>query len=218
MSFFTPANLEVAREIIARYPMPRSALIPLLHLAQEQQGFVTDEAMRQIADICGVNPAEVRGTASFYEMFKFGPVGRYLINVCTNISCMLVGGEELLEHAEQKLGVTAGGTTPDGMFTLQDVECIAACTEAPCLQVNYRYRLRVSNDEFDQMIEDIRAGRAADLPQHGALATVRQRIGFDRVAAIVPPQQAREAPVWLKRNDVGRNDNVDDPAAGQVVS
>ena len=200
MSFFTSANLDTAREIVSRYPMPRSALIPLLHLAQEQHGWVTGDAMRQIADLCGVTPAEVKGTGSFYEMFKFHPVGSYLINVCTNISCMLLGGEELLDHAQQRLGVKTGGTTADGMFTLEDVECIAACTEAPCLQVNYRYRLRVSNDDFDEMIDSIRAGCTDDLPQHGTLARVRQRIPLDRLAGIVPPDDAREAPVWLNRN------------------
>ena len=200
MSFFTSANLETVREIVSRYPLPRSALIPLLHLAQEQHGWVTGDAMRQIADLCGVTPAEVKGTGSFYEMFKFHPVGNYLINVCTNISCMLLGGEELLDHAQQRLGVKTGGTTADGMFTLEDVECIAACTEAPCLQVNYRYRLRVSNDDFDEMIDSIRAGRTGDLPQHGTLARVRQRIPLDRLAGIVPPDDAREAPVWLNRN------------------
>ncbi len=200
MSFFTSANLETAREIVSRYPMPRSALIPLLHLAQEQHGWVTGDAMRQLAELCGVTPAEVKGTGSFYEMFKFHPVGNYLINVCTNISCMLLGGEELLDHAQQRLGVKTGGTTADGMFTLEDVECIAACTEAPCLQVNYRYRLRVSNDDFDEIIDSIRAGRTDDLPQHGTLARVRQRIPLDRLAGIVPPDDAREAPVWLNRN------------------
>ena len=200
MSFFTSANLDTAREIVSRYPVPRSALIPLLHLAQEQHGWVTGDAMRQIAEFCGVTPAEVKGTGSFYEMFKFHPVGSYLINVCTNISCMLLGGEELLDHAQQRLGVKTGGTTADGMFTLEDVECIAACTEAPCLQVNYRYRLRVSNDDFDEMIDSIRAGRTDDLPQHGTLARVRQRIPLDRLAGIVPPDDAREAPVWLNRN------------------
>ena len=110
---------------------PRSALIPLLHLAQEQDGYVTDEAMVHIGELVGITPAEVLGTCSFYEMFKREPVGRYLVNVCTDISCMLLGGDELLEHAEETLDVKAGDTTADGLFTLEDVECIAACTEAP---------------------------------------------------------------------------------------
>ena len=146
MSYFTADNLETAHEIISRYPRKKSALIPLLHLAQEQEGWVTDDAMRQIAELTDTTPAEVKGTGSFYEMFKFHPVGTYMINVCTNLACQLLGGEELLAHAEEALGIKAGGTTADGMFTIEDVECIAACTEAPCLQVNYRYKLRLTTD------------------------------------------------------------------------
>ena len=158
MSRLTVANVAVAEEIIGRYPRPKSALIPLLHLAQEQDGYVADDAMEHIAELVGVTPAEVIGTCSFYEMFKREPVGRYLVNMCTNISCQLIGGEELLDHAEETLGVKAGGTTADGMFTLEDVECIAACTEAPCLQVNYRYCHKITIEEFDALVEDLRAG------------------------------------------------------------
>ena len=136
----------------------KSALIPLLHLSQEQNGYVTEEAMEHIAELLGLTPAEVYGTATFYEMFKFEPVGRYCVNICTNISCQLVGAWELLEHAEERLGVKAGSTTDDGQFTLEDVECIAACTEAPALQVNYRYRYRVTPESFDQLVDDLAAG------------------------------------------------------------
>ena len=129
MARLTPDNVTLAREIIDRYPRPKSALIPLLHLAQEQDGHVTDEAMEHIAELVGVTPAEVLGTASFYEMFKFEPVGRYMVNICTNIACQLLGGEELLEHAAHKLGIRPGQTTPDGLFPIEDAECIAACTE-----------------------------------------------------------------------------------------
>ena len=200
MTYFNDSNLATAREIISRYPRPKSALIPLLHLAQEQDGWVTDDAMRQIAELTGTTPAEVKGTGSFYEMFKFHPVGTYVVNVCTNIACQLLGAEDLLAHAEATLGVKAGGTTADGMFTLEDVECIAACTEAPCLQVNYRYRLRVSDADFDALIDDLRHGRADDVPEHGTLALVRQHIPAGAGAGIVAPEDAREAPVWLARN------------------
>jgi NADH-quinone oxidoreductase subunit E len=141
-------NVELAREIIGHYPRPKSALIPLLHLAQEQDGHLTDDAMAHIGQLVGVSSAEVLGTASFYEMFKMETVGRYMVNICTNISCQLRGGEELLAHAEKTLGIRPGQTTSDGLFTLEDVECIAACTEAPCLQVNYRYEHRISNEGF----------------------------------------------------------------------
>jgi NADH-quinone oxidoreductase subunit E len=200
MARLDAGNLEIAAEIIARYPRPKSALIPLLHLAQEQDGWVADDAMAHIAELVDVTPAEVLGTCSFYEMFKREPVGRYLVNVCTNISCMLVGGEELLEHAEETLGIKAGNTTADGVFTIEDVECIAACTEAPCLQVNYRYRHRITHDEFDQMIDDLRAGRLdEEVPPHGTLARVRQSIPADRAAGPASPEGGSE-PVWMSMN------------------
>ena len=176
MPRLTDANVATAKEIIARFPRPKSALIPVLHVAQEQDGYVTTEAMEHVAELVGVTPAEVYGTASFYEMFKFHPVGRYCINVCTNISCQLLGGWELLEHAEERLGIRAGSTTADGMFTVEDVECIAACTEAPALQVNYRYRYKVTPAQFDRLVDDLAAGRLADeIPPHGVLARTRQR-------------------------------------------
>lgn len=196
MARLTPDNVTLAREIIGRYPRAKSALIPLLHLAQEQDGRVTDEAMAHIAELVDVTPAEVFGTASFYEMFKFEPVGRYMVNICTNISCQLMGGEELLHHAEQRLGIVPGQTTADGLFTIEDVECIAACTEAPCLQVNYRYFHKISHDEFDALVDDLAAGRRDDIPAHGTLATVRQRIPADRRAGAVVPEDD-DVPVWM---------------------
>ena len=192
MARLTPDNVVLAREIIDRYPRPKSALIPLLHLAQEQDGHLTDAAMAHLAEMVGVTPSDVYGTASFYEMFKFEPVGRYCITVCTNISCQLMGGWELLDHAEERLGVKAGGTTADGMFTLEDVECIAACTEAPALQVNYRFRNRVTNEEFDALVDDLAAGRLTDeVPPHGTLARVRQKVAADRWANTGAEAQAK---------------------------
>jgi NADH-quinone oxidoreductase subunit E len=198
MSRLTDANVTVALEIIGRFPRPKSALIPLLHLAQEQEGYVTRDAMTHIAELVGVTPAEVYGTATFYEMFKFEPVGRYCVNICTNISCQLDGAYELLHHAEERLGVKAGGTTSDGLITLEDVECIAACTEAPCLQVNYRYRYRVTPDDFDKLVEELTSGRlAAEIPEHGTVATVRQRIPADRGVGALPPEAATGQPAWI---------------------
>lgn len=203
MPRFTVENTNLAREIIERYPVPRSALIPLLHVAQEQDGYVSDEAMEHIAELLDLTPAEVLGVCSFYEMFKREPVGEYLVNVCTNISCLLVGGEELLEHLEERLGVKPGSTTADGKFTLEEVECIAACTEAPCLQINYRYFHKISHDEVDGVLDDLRAGRRAhEIPKHGTLARVRQSIPAERRARLARPDQNVE-PVWLARNESG---------------
>lgn len=201
MPRFTAENTILAREIIGRYPYPKSALIPLLHLAQEQDGWVTEDAMEHIAELVGVTPAEVLGTCSFYEMFKREPVGNYLINVCTNISCLLLGGEELLHHLEERLDIRPGSTTADGMFTLEDVECIAACTEAPCLTVNYRYFHRISHDEADQLLDDLRAGRRAhEIPKHGTLARERQKIPADRRAGAAVPGEC-ETPVWMRSTE-----------------
>lgn len=199
MARLSPDNEALARRIIARYPRPRSALIPLCHLAQEQDGWLSTEAMAHVGELVGATPAEVLGTASFYEMFKLHPVGRYCVNVCTNISCQLLGAEELLEHAEERLGVRAGGTTADGMFTLEDVECVAACTEAPAVQVNYRYFHRVGADDFDRLIDDLSSGALDDtVPPHGTLAKVRQDLDADRIANITPPEDQTE-PVWIAR-------------------
>jgi NADH-quinone oxidoreductase subunit E len=197
MARFTDANLAVAAEIIGRYPVPKSAVIPLCHLAQEQDGHLTKDAMVHIAELTDVEPAEVVGTASFYEMFKPHPVGRYVVNVCTSISCWLLGGDELLHHAEQKLGIKAGATTDDGLFTIEGYECQAACTEAPCLQVNYRYFHQVTPADFDTLVDDLRAGRLAeDIPPHGTLARVRQRPSPERVAGPADPKTGQQ-PVWL---------------------
>jgi NADH-quinone oxidoreductase subunit E len=185
MARLSEANVQLAREIIGRFPRTKSALIPLLHLAQEQDGYVADDAMRHVAELLELEPAEVYGVATFYEMFVFEPCGRYRVNVCTNISCQLVGAWELLEHAEERLGVKAGSTTPDGLFTLEDVECIAACTEAPALQVNYRYRHKVTPDQLDELLDDLAAGRLdSEIPPHGTLARVRQHVPADRWAGL----------------------------------
>jgi NADH-quinone oxidoreductase subunit E len=198
MARLTEENVRLALEIIGRYPKPRSATIPLLHLAQEQHGYITNDAMAHIAELVGATAAEVYGTASFYEMFKFEPVGKYLINICGTMSCALMGAEELMHHAEHRLGVKMGATTPDGLFTLERAECQAACTEAPCLQVNYRYRFRVTAENFDSLIDDLTTGKLSDeVPAHGTVATVRQRIPADRAVGAVAPESVTQGPAWL---------------------
>ena len=194
----TPENVELAAEIIGRYPVRKSAVIPLCHLAQEQEGHLDDEAIEHIAELTGVTAAEVLGTASFYEMFKRHACGKYLVNVCTSISCHLLGGDELLHHAEETLGIKAGATTDDGLFTLEGYECQAACTEAPALQVNYRYFHSVTHEDFDRLVEDLRAGRLDDtIPPHGTLARTRQQIPADRAAGPADPETAVQ-PVWIR--------------------
>ena len=198
MARLTEENIRLAREIIGRYPKARSATIPLLHLAQEQDGYVTNDAMSHIGELVGASSAEVFGTASFYEMFKFEPVGKYLINICGTMSCALLGAEELMHHAEERLGIKMGSTTADGKITLERAECQAACTEAPCLQVNYRYRYRVTPDQLDTLIDDLSAGNlSSEIPAHGVVASVRQHIPADRAVGAVAPELVTENPVWL---------------------
>src|SRR4051795_8537288 len=168
-----------AEKLIALYPEPRSALIPILHVAQEQDGWLTPDGMAHVAELLDLTPAEVLGTASFYDMLFTHPVGRHLVSVCTNIACLLNGGYELLEHAEERLGVKAGGTTTDGEFTLEEVECIALCGEAPCLAVNWRFFGNVSNEGFDHLVDELASGRLAEeVPPHGTLCRVRRNVGL----------------------------------------
>jgi NADH-quinone oxidoreductase subunit E len=198
MSRLTDQNVALAKEIIARYPRRKSALIPLVHLSQEQNGHVTQEAMKHIAELLDVTPAEVYGTASFYEMFRFEPTGKYLINICGTMSCALMGADELMHHAEHRLGVKPGSTTDDGLITLQHAECQAACTEAPTLQVNYRHRFRVTPEAFDQLVDDLRAGRLDDqIPPHGTLGRNRQHIPAHQAVGAVAPEDERQAPAWV---------------------
>ena len=179
MAHLSPENMDKARALVALYPRRRSALIPLCHLAQAQDGWLTPEAMEDIAVLAGVTPAEVRGTASFYDMLHTEPVGRYVIAVCTNIACMLEGAYETLEHAEEHLGVSVGQTTEDGMFTLEDAECLAGCDNAPCVQVNHRFFGPLDGAGFQQLIARLRAGELADeVPAHGVLCRVERSVGL----------------------------------------
>ena len=179
MARFTAENEARARELIGLYPESRSALIPMLHIAQEQDGWLMPDAIAHIAELLDLTAAEVLGTASFYDMIFTHPVGRHLVSVCTNIACLLNGGYELLEHAEERLGVTPGGTTTDGEFTLEEVECIALCGNAPCLTVNWRFFGDMTNQKFDQLVEDLRADRlSAEIPPHGTLSRVRRTVGL----------------------------------------
>lgn len=169
-------NVERARATIALYPKKRSALLPLLHLAQEQDGWLMPDAMEHVGELLDLDPAEVLGTAAFYTMLKRQPTGNHLISICTNLACMLAGAYDLLEHAEKTLGVRVGGTSSDGAFTLEEVECIAHCDQAPCLQVNYRYFDRITPEAFDALVDDLRAGRRqTEVPPHGTLSRVRRQ-------------------------------------------
>jgi NADH-quinone oxidoreductase E subunit len=208
-------NLVRARQLIALYPHKRSALVPVLHLLQEQEGYLTPEGIEDVAALLELTPAEVRGTASFYDMFHLEPVGRYLVAICTNIACMLDGAYELLEHIEQGLGVRPGGTTDDGLFTLEDAECLALCGNAPCVTVNWRFFGNMTPERWDALVEDLRAGRLdAEVPPHGTLCRVRRAVGLPAGAAGAggPSRPGRAA-----KEVVGDPSRAAVDAAGQPV-
>ena len=149
---FTPANLDLARDIIAKYPQKKSATLPLLHLAQDQDGHVTSDAIEEIADLLDLTPALVLGTCSFYTMFKREPIGKLLVSVCTNVSCLVNGGPDLLDHPQRRYAA-------DSDVTVEEVECIAACDLAPVLQVNYEFHGPVTGDVAATVIDEYKAGK-----------------------------------------------------------
>jgi NADH-quinone oxidoreductase E subunit len=192
--------LERARQIIGLYPELRSALIPLCHLAQEQDGWLTPEAMADIAELVGVTPTEVLGTASFYDMLHTAPVGTHVVAVCTNIACLLNGALELLDHASATLGVNTGGTTGDGAITLEESECLADCDRAPCVQVNHRFVGAQTAESFDRLIDELRTGaRYADIPNHGTLNRVQRDGGLRVEPARVAEERAAMAEAQAQR-------------------
>lgn len=145
-------------ELIRRYPegKQRSALIPMLLYAQDELGYISDEVAAEICHRLGLKRAEVDGVITYYSMLRRKPLGRYHIQICTNISCMLRGAEELFEHAKRRLNIGNKQATPDGMFSLEEVECIGACCWAPAIQVNYTYHHNVTPEKLDQIIEELR--------------------------------------------------------------
>jgi NADH-quinone oxidoreductase subunit E len=194
VSHFNTTMAGRARQLISLYPEPRSALLPLCHLAQEQDGWLRPEAMVEIAELVGVTPAEVRGTATFYDMLHTEPIGRYLVSVCTNIACILNGADELLTHAEERLAVRVGSTTEDGLFTLEEAECLADCDRPPCVQVNHRFVRTTTAEQFDTLIDELSAGgHSEDIPPHGTLVRIRRSGGLRVDPADIVRERARAA-------------------------
>ncbi len=147
------------QEVARQYPVSRSAIMPALHLAQERYGgWLPPDAFREVADALELTPAYVQAVASFYDMYNLEPVGRHEIAVCTNVSCALVGAQEVLEAFERELGVHAGGTTEDREFTLRTFECLGGCGWAPVVAIDYRYREPVKADDVPGIVEELRGG------------------------------------------------------------
>jgi NADH-quinone oxidoreductase subunit E len=141
-------------EMVTHYPTKRSVLVPTLLYAQDEVGYLSDEVILEIAGRLGLTELEVRNVISYYSMLTTKPRGKYNVQVCTNIACMLRGGDELLHHCENKLGVGHKGTTADGLFSLEEVECIGACSWAPAVQVNYDFHENLTPEKLNLVLDE----------------------------------------------------------------
>ena len=139
-------------EMLTHYPTKRSVLVPTLLYAQDEIGHLNDEAIAELARRLDLTELEVRNVISYYSMLTTKPRGKYNVQVCTNISCMLRGAEEIFQHCKKKLGIGHKGTTSDGLFTLEEVECIGACSWAPAVQVNYDFHENLTPEKMDQVL------------------------------------------------------------------
>lgn len=153
---FSPQADARIGEICCRYPNTQAACLPVLHLAQDEFGFLSDEVLELVAARLSLPSSHVFGVATFYTMFHRKPVGKKVLMMCTNVSCMLTGGYETLRKLEQRLGIQAGQTTPDGEFTLIEEECLAACSDGPAMICGDRYFLRLKADGVDAALEECR--------------------------------------------------------------
>lgn len=160
---YTPENQAIFDELVTHYPADqrKSVILYALFLVQKQQGYVSGASMRHVAAQIGCTPAEVEDVVSYYTMFYTKPVGQYVLNVCRTLSCALLGAERVTEELSAKLGIVPGQTTPDGLFTLMEVECLGACDRAPVLMVNDEWHERLSPEQVSQFVDDVRTRGAA---------------------------------------------------------
>jgi NADH-quinone oxidoreductase subunit E len=162
MTIFSPRLAARFDALVQKYPVRRSALVPMLLYAQDEIGYLSDAVIAEVADRIGITELELRNVASYYSMLRFKPVGKYNVQVCTNISCMLRGGYEVFERFQQELGIGNKGVTQDGLFSLEEVECIGACCWAPAIQVNYDFHDELSPDHVPGILAGYRGKAKAE--------------------------------------------------------
>ncbi len=162
-SIFSPELAARFDHLATIYPLKRSALVPMLLYAQDEVGFVSDAVVRELAERLDLAELDVRNVLSYYSMLRTVPAGKYNVQVCTNISCMLRGGYEILDHCKARLGIAHKQVTPDGLFSLEEVECIGACCWAPAMQVNYDFHDDLTPIKVDAILDDYAEGRGKDV-------------------------------------------------------
>jgi NADH-quinone oxidoreductase subunit E len=190
MTVFSPELRSQAEAITARYPVgrERSAVMPLLYLAQSVEGHVTREALREVADLLGLRTAEVEAVASFYTMLRLRPTGEHVVSVCTNLSCALRGANDVLRAAHEAAGVPEDGElSEDGLITLHEEECLGVCEFAPVVQINAANHDGVTPDRVRGLIEELRAGRVPEPSRGPAVGSFREA---SRILAGLEPQEA----------------------------
>ena len=192
--------LEELRSIAARYPEARSGLLPMLHLVQSVEGRITPEGIHACADILDISPAEVSGVATFYTMYKRKPVGDYLVGVCTNTLCAVMGGDAIFERLKDHLDVGNDETTADGKVTLEHVECNAACDYAPVMMVNWEFMDNMTPASAVQLVDDLREGKEVTSTRGPRICTWREA---ERVLAGFPDGRVDEGPAAGEPSLVG---------------
>jgi NADH-quinone oxidoreductase subunit E len=196
------AEVERIQELRRRYPVSKSAILPALWILQRKEGILTAEGMREVARALQLEPGPVEAVASFYSMYFFKPHGRYVVEMCTNISCLLMGSGKVLDRFQERLGCAVGGTTEDGMATLMEVECLGACGAAPAAQVNHRFFENLTVDSVDQLVAEMKSDKldAHQLPTGREVSAHRELVdlanpGANRVP--LPPGGAAGSVVDL---------------------
>ena len=162
MALFSPRLAARFDALVLKYPLRRSALIPMLLYAQDEIGYLSDAVLAEVADRIGITELEVRNVASYYSMLRFKPAGKYNVQVCTNISCMLRGGYDVYERFQEELGIGHKGVTADGLFSLEEVECIGACCWAPAIQVNYDFHDELTPEHVAGIVAGYRGQAEAE--------------------------------------------------------
>ena len=161
-TIFSPQLAARFDKLVTLYPVRRSALVPMLLYSQDEVGYISDAVIAEVAERIGIRENDVQSVLSYYSMLRTKPAGKYNVQVCTNISCMVRNGYGILDHCRKRLNIDNKGVTPDGLFSLEEVECIGACSWAPAIQINYDFYDELTPEKVDQILDDYKAGRGKE--------------------------------------------------------